>query len=82
MSSMSNSKRGDATEIDAPNERLRLSDIEAVHHLATNIDASSALRRESVTRYRKAFALELMTQLHDMPMGESIIEKLRLAERY
>ncbi len=80
MSSMSNSKRDDPTEIDATNERLRLSEIEAVHHLATNIDAGSALRRESITRYRKAFALELITQLHDMPMGESVIEKLRQAD--
>ena len=80
MSSMSNSKRDDASEIDAPNEWLRLSEIEAMHHLATNIDAGSGLRRESVTRYRKTFALELLTQLNDMPMGESVIEKLRHAD--
>ena len=51
-----------------------------MHHLATNIDAGSGLRRESVTRYRKTFALELLTQLNDMPMGESVIEKLRHAD--
>jgi hypothetical protein len=51
-------------------------------HLEVNFDADGALTLRSVAFSRKAFALELTAQQHDMPMGDSVMEALRQGARY
>ncbi|MDH4402423.1 MAG: AbrB/MazE/SpoVT family DNA-binding domain-containing protein [Burkholderiaceae bacterium] len=82
MPSLRLSKWGNSVGIRIPTEYLRLTGMKAGDHLEANFDTDGALTLRSVAFSRKAFALELAAQQHDMPMGESVIEALRQGARY
>jgi hypothetical protein len=63
-------------------KHLPPTEVKSENRLDASLDADGILIISSSTFSRKNFALELVAQQDEMPMGDVIIKELREGERY
>ena len=76
------SKRRNLFDIRISTKQLPPTEVKAENRLDASLDADGIVIISSSTFSRKNFALELVAQQDEMPIGDVIIKELREGERY
>ena len=76
------SKRRNLIDVRISTKHLPPIEVKAENRLDASLDADGILILSSSTFSRKNFALELVAQQGEIPMGDLIIKELREGERY